>query len=156
VTSLGRGLTAREATEADEPFLRLLYDSTRVEELSGVSWGDRARRAFLDQQFDAQAHDYRRRFPGARYLVVERDAAPIGRLYLADEGDAVRVLDIALLPEHRNAGLGEAILQWVIDGGRPVSLAVGKWNPAQRLYRRLAFTVVGDEGAYLAMARSPA
>ena len=154
-TTVAAGLTLRGAVLADDAFLRHVYQSTREAELSGVSWDEATRQAFFAQQFDAQAADYRRRFPGARVLVVERDGSPVGRLYLADDGTAVHVLDIALLAEHRGHGLGEALLRWVIGEGKRVSLTVGKWNPAQRLYARLGFEVVADEGAYLGMERLP-
>lgn len=147
------GLTVRDAAPADDGFLRLVYQSTRAEELAGVSWGEATRQAFFDQQFDAQAADYRRRFPEARFLVVELDSAPIGRLYLGDAADAVHVLDIALLSEHRGRGLGEALLRWVVADGRAVSLSVLKWNPAQRLYLRLGFAVVAEQGLHLTMER---
>lgn len=147
------GLTVRDATPADDGFLRLVYQSTRVEELAGLSWDESTRQAFFDQQFDAQAADYRRRFPKARLFVVELGGAPVGRLYLGSASDAVHVLDIALLPEHRGRGLGEALLRWVVSDGRRVSLSVAKWNPAQRLYLRLGFAVVAEQGPYLTMER---
>ena len=150
---LPQGMTLRPAAEADEPFLRHVYGTTRSDELAAMSWGEATREAFLDQQFTAQAVDYRRRFPEARFLVVEREGKPIGRLYLADSDDAVHVLDIALLPQHRGHGLGEALLRWVAEGGRRLTLSVARWNPAQRLYLRLGFTVVADDGVYLAMER---
>ncbi|HVF75251.1 MAG TPA: GNAT family N-acetyltransferase [Acidimicrobiales bacterium] len=121
----------------------------------GVSWDEPTRLAFFDQQFDAQAADYRRRFPESRTLVVERSGAAVGRLYLAEDDTTLHVLDVALLPEHRGHGIGGALLQWIIGHGKRVSLSVGKWNPAQRLYARLGFEVVADDGAYLAMERLP-
>lgn len=153
--ALGRGLSLREAGDEDQPFLRHVYESSRLEELAGVSWGGGTRQAFLDQQFRAQAVDYRRRFPDARFLVVELEGAPIGRLYLADVGDTTHLLDIALLPEHRGTGFGEALLQWVIASGRRIVLTVGRWNRAQRLYLRLRFTVVAEDDTNLYMAREP-
>lgn len=153
-TAVG-AVAVRAATPADEPFLRDVFASTRVDELAGVSWGDATRQAFLDQQFDAQDADYRRRFPEARFLVVELDGTPVGRLYLADDGNVVHVLDIALLPEHRGRGYGDALLRWVIGEGRPVSLSVVKWNPARRLYARLGFEVVAEGDPYVRMQRLP-
>lgn len=146
-------VTLRQATEDDNAFLRRLYGTTRSDELAAVSWDEVTREAFLDQQFAAQAADYRRRFPQARFLVVQHEGTPIGRLYFADSDDAVHVLDIALLPEHRGQGLGEALLRWVAEGDRRITLSVARWNPAQRLYLRLEFVVVGDDGVYLAMER---
>lgn len=155
VAALDTGLTLREAMPADDAFLRRAYRSTREAELAGVPWGEATRQAFFDQQFDAQAADYRRRFPRARFLVVELEGAPIGRLYLGEADEVAHILDIALLPEHQGTGFGEALLQWVIASGRRVELSVGRWNRAQRLYLRLRFTVVAEDDLYLHMARRP-
>lgn len=149
------GLTVREATPADGPFLRRLYDSTRAEELAGLAWDDRTRRAFLDQQLDAQAVGYRHQFPDASFLLVDLEGADVGRLYLADEGPTVHVLDISLLPEHQGVGLGGALLGWVIGHGRRVTLSVVGGNPARRLYERLGFVVVAEQPPYLSMEHPP-
>jgi ribosomal protein S18 acetylase RimI-like enzyme len=155
MVAVAPGLTVREAMVADGPFLRRLYDSTRAEELAGLAWDDRTRRAFLDQQFDAQAAGYRHQFPGARFLVVELEGAAAGRLYLDDDGPTVYVLDISLLPEHRGGGLGGALLRWVIGDGRPATLSVADGNPARRLYERMGFVVVAEQPPYLSMERQP-
>lgn len=148
-------LRLRHATEGDAAFLRHLYETTREAELAGVSWGDRTRQAFLDQQFRAQATDYRRRFPDGSQYVVEVEGLPVGRLYVADDGDAVRVLDVALLPERRGTGTGEALLRWVLSSGRRVVLNVARGNRAQSLYRRLGFVVVDDSATHLRMECAP-
>lgn len=145
----------RDAVPSDEPFLRAVYASTRADELAAVGWDDDAREAFLRQQFDAQAADYRRRFPQARFGVVEVDGVPVGRLYTAASDDEVHVLDIAVLPEHRGRGVGRVALSALLDSGRTVLLTVARWNPAQRLYSRLGFVVVGEDAVHLRMAHPP-
>lgn len=153
VTAAVAGLSLRPATPDDEPFLRRVYESTRAYELAVLGWDDATRSAFIDQQHSAQAADYRRRHPDARFLVVEVDAAPVGRLYLAESESTVYVLDISLLPDHRGRGVGQALLEQVVAEGKAVSLSVLRWNPAQRLYLRLGFAVVAEDDVYLRMER---
>ena len=143
----------RPETEADVEFLAALYASTREEEMALVTdWSDEMKKAFLRSQFDAQSEHYKKHYSAAEYWVIERDGAPIGRLYLHYQEKDVRIVDIALLPEHRRHGIGRAILrQLLAEGqaaGRNVSLHVEKNNPALRLYYDLGFTEIGEYGYY--------
>jgi len=146
------GLTFRPITDADLPFLSCLYASTRTEELSVVPWSQEQKAVFLQNQFDAQHAHYQKYFGGSDFLVIERAGEPIGRLYLSRVGSEHRIVDIALLSEHRRKGLGEALLRDVLDeavrAGKPVTIHVEKFNPAMGLYRRLGFVAAGEEGAY--------
>ena len=73
--------------------------------------------------------------------------------------DEIRLIDIALLLEHRNAGIGARLLQDLLaeaaQAGKPVRIHVEKFNPALRLYERLGFTPIEDQGVYLLMQWSP-
>ena len=68
-------------------------------------------------------------------------------------------MDIALLSEHRNSGIGGALLKQLLAegarGGKPVRLQVELSNPAQRLYHRLGFRSTANTGVYLQMEWSP-
>ena len=71
----------RPVTDADEPFLREVYASSRADELSVVPWSDEQRAAFLDMQYRAQTTDYHRRFPeGEPVMQVSRAGGglPVG------------------------------------------------------------------------------
>jgi ribosomal protein S18 acetylase RimI-like enzyme len=67
----------------------------------------------------------------------------------------IRLVDIALLPEHRGRGIGGALLRGLLDegavSGRRVSMHVERSNPALRLYERLGFERVKDDGIYWLM-----
>src|SRR4051812_36690274 len=103
-------LSFRPIRPEDEPLLRRIYDSTRADELALVDWDDAQKRAFLAMQFRAQHVFYHDQFPGAAFDLILRDGEPIGRLYVDRRADEVRVLDIALLPEHRGAGIGGGLM----------------------------------------------
>jgi GNAT superfamily N-acetyltransferase len=142
----------RPANDSDLQFLGALYASTRADEMSVVDWPEAQKSAFLIMQFDAQDQYYREQFSAADYLVVERDGKAIGRIYVDRRPDEIRLIDIALIPEVRNQGLGKALLQDLLDEARantlPVRIHVESFNPAMRLYLRLGFNAVEDQGVY--------
>jgi ribosomal protein S18 acetylase RimI-like enzyme len=146
------GLAFRPIADADLPFLARLYASTRTEELAVVDWSEEHKAAFLRQQFDAQHAHYMEHYAKAKFLLILRGSDPIGRLYVDYWPREHRIVDIAFLPEHRRHGHGSALLRDLIEeaaaAGKALSIHVEKFNPAYRLYLRLGFVKVHDEGAY--------
>lgn len=149
----------RPITPEDQELLFRVYASTREEELSVVEWEPGQKEAFLRQQFDAQHRWYQENYEGAEFLVILRDAVPAGRLYIVRWEKEIRLVDIALLPEHRGGGVGSAILRGILAEGRaagkPVTIHVERFNPALRLYERLGFVPIEERGPYLLMQRAP-
>jgi ribosomal protein S18 acetylase RimI-like enzyme len=149
------GLICRPMTDADLPFVAALYASTRTEELAATGWPSETQAAFLEQQHRAQHHHYRAVYPEAEWLIVEQAGQPIGRIYLAEDGDELLLIDISLLPASRRSGLGGALLHDLLafarERKRTVSLHVERVNPAQRLYERLGFRTVEEEAIYRRM-----
>jgi ribosomal protein S18 acetylase RimI-like enzyme len=150
------GFRLRPETEADVPFLRRLYVSTRWEELAPiVDWSEAQKLAFLESQFGLQRRHYLTHFPAAEFSVLEQNDMPAGRIYIDRNASAVHVIDISLLPDCRRRGTGTALMQAVCAeariAGKRATVAVEKFNPAQRLYRRLGFREIADTGAYWTM-----
>ena len=148
-----QGFALRPETEADVPFLRRLYVSTRWEELAPIiDWSEAQKQAFLESQFALQRHHYRTYYAATEWVVLEHAGVPAGRLYLDRQATAFCVVDISLLPEWRRRGIGTALMQAVCAearaAGKPVTVAVEKFNPAQTLYRRLGFREFEDQGLY--------
>lgn len=147
--------TLRDAGAADSNFVFRVYAGTRLEELAVTGWSAEQQESFLRMQFAAQEHDYRHRFPSARFSVVHAFGYDVGRLYVDESGDQICVLDIALLPEYRCRGLGSALVRTLladaVTSGRTVSLHVERNNPALALYRRLGFVDVDEHGIYKLM-----
>ena len=150
--SVALGLSLRPFVDTDLPFLVQVYASTRTQELAHVPWTESQKAAFLDMQFQAQHAHYQKHYPTAHWLVIAREDDSIGRLYLDRWAREHRLIDIALLPEHRGQGYGMALLQDLIDeaaaAGKPLSIHVEKNNPAMTLYRRLGFRPIGEHGVY--------
>lgn len=124
-----------------------------------MPWSAEQKDAFLRMQFDAQDRYYRMEFGKARFDVVERIGSPIGRLYVDRRPDEIHVLDITLAPEERRKGIGTSLLAKILEEaraeGKNVSIYVEAENPAMRLYQRLGFQRVRDEGFYRFMVCRP-
>ena len=155
-----RSLVLRPATTDDEPFLEKVYAGTRAAELAAVSWTEEEKAAFLQMQFAAQAQYYRENYPSTSFDVIVLDDQPVGRLYVARWTDEIRIVDIALLPESCNRGIGTTLLRQLQaeaqDAGKPLRIHVERFNPALTLYERLGFRQIEDKGVYLFLEWQPA
>lgn len=153
------GYSLRPETESDIPFLLALYASTREEELAPVPWPSEVKQGFLASQFQAQRHHYYNYIPNCAFWVIEERGAPVGRLYLERSATLLRIVDIALIPGRRGAGVGGRILQAIQAAaeaeGRGVGIMVDIHGRAQGLYRRLGFVQVADHGLHLEMIWPP-
>ncbi len=139
----------------DEALLFEIYAGTRTEEMALLDWSDAEKEAFLRMQFAAQSQHYRKAFPDARFDIILSSERPIGRLYVHRGPDELHIVDIALLPEHRNRGVGSSLLNGLLaearDAGKPVRIHVERNNPALHLYERFGFPRIGDTGIYFLM-----
>ncbi|MDA8018188.1 MAG: GNAT family N-acetyltransferase [Thermoanaerobaculia bacterium] len=150
----------RPEIEADRPFLRRLYTSTRQSEMALLPhWSEQEKDVFLEQQFRAQSTYYAAQFPEASFDVVELEGKAIGRLYVDRRDDEIRLIDIALLPEYRGRGLGGELMAEVLAEGESkglrVRIHVEHNNPAMRLYQRLGFEKLEEQGVYWLLEWTP-
>ncbi|HVF61348.1 MAG TPA: GNAT family N-acetyltransferase [Thermoanaerobaculia bacterium] len=154
------GLSLRPVRDDDRDFLYRVYAGTRLEELKlATDWSAEQKEQFLRQQFAAQDAYYRENYPGAEWSVVLRHGEPAGRLYVHRRPAEIRLMEIALLPEHRGCGLGTALLEELMAEARatarPLTIHVEVYNPALRLYERLGFRKREDKGVYWLMEWTP-
>jgi ribosomal protein S18 acetylase RimI-like enzyme len=143
----------------DEEFLFRLYASTRESEFSALGWNRAQMEPLLRMQFTAQRHWYETAYPRSDQQIAVIDGAPAGRIIVHRTADAVVLVDIALMPEHRGKGIGEMLLRDLLEESAsrclPVRLQVLKNNPAARLYERLGFVKIGQDQMYWHMERQP-
>jgi GNAT superfamily N-acetyltransferase len=156
----GGTVELRPVVASDDQFLLGVYASTRAEELAQVEWAEGQKEIFLRWQFDLQRREYDTRFPDAAYHVIMVDQQPGGRIWVGVDDEQVRLLDIALLPEFQNRGVGTGLVQ------RLMAYTAGKHrvlrhmvfvlnNNAERFYERLGFQQIEEFGAYKHMEWRP-
>lgn len=154
-----RAVSLRPVSSEDEDFLSEVYASSRAEEMKLVPWNEAQKEAFLKSQFQAQQRHYREHFPDAEHQVITLDGRPIGRLYLHRREKEIRILDIAILPQYRGAGVGTPLVEEIMEEGaqakKPVTIYVDSNSPARRLFQRLDFSTVEDNGINALMRWQP-
>ena len=153
--SLPRGerLALRPVTSNDDEFLLSVYHSTRAEELAQATWQPGQLEAFVKWQFEMQRAEYQARYPDAEYDLILVDDRPAGRIWIGRDAEQIRLLDIAVLPEFQNRGVGTLLLRWLIEESKTADKALRHMvfvmnNDAHRFYERLGFAVIEEFGAY--------
>ncbi|HEX5434666.1 MAG TPA: GNAT family N-acetyltransferase [Candidatus Angelobacter sp.] len=156
-------ISLRPVQPSDEELLRELYHSSREAELAQVPWSPEQKQAFVQMQWQAQKRHYAAEYPRAAHVVICREGIPVGRLYIDRNGEAFHILDITLLPEHRNQGTGSILLGRIMEeaslAGKPVTIFVETFNPSLRFFQRLGFTTAEQKGFHFLMkwiAQKPA
>ncbi|MEQ1920902.1 MAG: GNAT family N-acetyltransferase [Pyrinomonadaceae bacterium] len=143
-------ITLRPAADGDHEFLLDVYQISREAELSMTPWDDAQKRAFAAHQLAAQTYTYRVKYPNATHDVILWDGKPAGRLYV-DRGIAqIAILDITILHEHRGQGIGTTIVRCLQKEAATTNSSVRIYlehsNPSQKLFRKLGFEAVPDDG----------
>jgi len=142
----------RDATDADDEFLCHLYASTRAAEVSAFGWSPYQVDSFLRSQYHTQKKSYRMQMPDSVVSVVFFGGNAAGRLIVDRGADVINLVDIAVLPQFRRAGIAGTLIRQLQGEGRPVKLLVDKGNPdAIRLYGSLGFVVIDESDFDLSM-----
>lgn len=147
------GISFRPITEEDQQFLYEVYASTRAEEMSVTNFTEREKEDFLRFQHHAQHTDYMNKFRNnSDFLIILINNTPTGRLYLGRWRAEIRIIDIALLPEYRNRGIGAQLLHDIINeaasAGKLVTGHIEHYNRAINFYKRLGFKIVELRGIH--------
>ena len=148
-----RSVTLRPVTPDDDEFLLAVYTSTRADELAQVDWQPGQKESFVRWQFDLQRKEYDARYPGARYEVVLVNGQPAGRIWVGVDDTEIRLLDIGLLEEFQNRGVGTVLLKRLIAEAGEANKSLRHMvfvlnNDAHRFYERLGFVTFEDVGGY--------
>jgi len=141
-------VTLRPAHPDDEDFLYELYCSTRAHDIGVAGLMPAKQAAILEMQFNGQRQQYEMDFPEADHDIILLEGRPIGRVMVQRTAEQNIGVDIALLPEHRNSGIGGTLINQLLDearnAGKPFRIHVERLNPAVRLYERLGFRTIGE------------
>ncbi len=142
----------RPAQAGDDDLLLRLYASTRAAEVAQVPWTPEQKDAFVKMQFVAQKQHYCATYPRADHQIICWQEQGAGRIYLDRNNESFHILDVTVLPELRNNGIGSKVLGWVMDeartAGKPVTIYVETYNSSLRLFERLGFRQSRTEGIH--------
>lgn len=145
-------ITTVAAKPDDEFFLFQLYSLTRQDELLSWGWGEQEKQAFLSMQWRAQTMSYAAAYPNGLREIVQQQQAPVGQLYTSCHGNRWLLIDISLLPEYRNQGIGSSLIQRLQEQARRaeanIQLSVLPMSSAAPLYYRLGFRHVSSSGLH--------
>ena len=148
-------LSIRHTEAADEPFLEAVYADSRRDELAPFGWSRGQEDAFFKMQFQMQSRAYQMQFPDADYHIVELDGEWVGRMIVQRGEKEIRLVDVSLLTEFRNRGIGTILLERLkteAGSDRVLSLRVLKTNAgAKRLYERMGLVVVESSDLHFTM-----
>lgn len=145
----------RPMLPTEAPFAYQVYASTRMEEFSLTGWSFEQLDAFLRMQFDIRARQYHENYPNAVTEVIFDNETPAGTMTTVETSNAIILVDIALLPEFRQLGIGALILRQLQKKSKKITLHVLRQNPAARLYARLGFITVSEDSMYQQMEWTP-
>ena len=149
----------RPVEEKDTAFIEAVYRTTREVELNLTNWSEHQKNAFISMQSTAQLTEYKTKFPGATFQVIIYNKKNAGRFYTGENETEIRLLDITLLPEFRGKGIGKYLLQQLIERSnktqKKLSLHVEPSNPILKLYQRVGFIYIKNNGRYYYMEREP-
>lgn len=150
----------RTADEDDAEILFELFKASRADLIAAIPNLDAAQKeSFLRHQFRAQREQYLAQFTTAQWDLIVCQEQVVGQVLVAPLGDEIRLVDVSLLPEFRNRGIGGALLRDLLERAahenRCVSLHVLPDNPAIHLYRRLGFVHAGEQGVHQRMEWRP-
>ena len=153
-------LHVRPYTTEDKDFVYGLFCSVRAGELEYSNLDEAQKKQFLDHQFKAMHHTYGTRFPQGEHLIVVRRNKDVGRIYINENDDEIRLLDIIIAPEQRNKGIGADLLKMMMQRSNQINKVIRfyVWHSnfdAQRFYSRLGFVQVRDDNSYLLFERVP-
>lgn len=155
-------VTLRAERTDDAWLLYELFRSHALPELDALPADEAIKESLVRMQFNSQTATYRSEHPGGRFSILERAGAAIGRL-VVDEADGVAtIVDIAMLPVTRGAGLGSAVMvsvvAWLSKRCPVMRCTVLFTNTASlRMCERAGFVRVTDTPPHVGLEwRSPA
>ena len=118
----------------DKDFLFDLRKQTMVEHLekSGLFLSDEEHRKRVDKSFENS-------------FVILHQEHQVGLVKYEENEVMLEILQIQILPEFQNKGIGKQVLQYLFEKEKIIQLKVLKDNPAKKLYERLGFTIVDED-----------
>ena len=152
-------LSLRPVSSDDQAFLLKIYQSSRGDDLRGLGWDEERISEFLKMQYEAQQRFHESEYKGANDEIIMLAGEPAGRLIVERRDYEIRCIDVALLPEHRNLGIGAFLIGRLQDEARrenkPLRLQVIRFGRAVNLFERAGFMRTSETGTHFQMEWTP-
>ena len=152
-------IATRSVKPEDRSFLIELYKSSRGDDLRGLGWDEQRISEFLDMQYEAQQNFYESDYRDAADELILLADKPVGRLMIESHPHEIRCIDLGLLPEYRERGLGTEIIQKLQEKARhekkPLRLQVIRFSRSVNLFDRLGFVRTSETGTHFQMEWTP-
>ncbi|HHY74360.1 MAG TPA: GNAT family N-acetyltransferase [Bacillus bacterium] len=145
-----------KAENDEAAFLFEVYASSRIDEVAAWGWEKEQIHQFLQMQHLCQQRSYELQYPHMETKIIFFENEKVGRLLLADFKDKLVLVDITLLSNYQNKGIGTKVLtdllQYAGQQNKIVQLHVFSNNEkAKKLYERLGFQQVSMKDMYVQM-----
>ena len=152
-------ISLRPATTEDGEFLLAVFKSSRGDDLRELGWEEDRIGEFLRMQFEAQNRLDQSEYQHADEQIILYAGQPAGRVTVERRDHEIRCVDLALLPEHRNTGIGTLLIRQLQDEARlankPLRLGVIRFSRAVNLFERLGFVRTSETGTHFQMEWLP-
>ena len=143
-------VTTRPMTDDDSMLLFELYASSRADELTRTGWATPQQRSFFRMQAQTQERYFLRHFDHLDRRTVCINGFSAGRLLVDRPGQALTLVDLALLPAFRGRGVGSLLIRCLLDEASqhelPVHLELAKSSSTLATCERLGFRFADDLG----------
>lgn len=145
-------VSTRAATEQDEAFLFELFKAVRSADFGHLALPPAQLEMLLNLQYAGQKRTYRARYPEGDRIILLGESA-IGRIWLHEGPAEHHLVDIALLPEFQNCGIGSALVGAALAAARsakvPLRCSIAVANQGSlEFHQRLGFRVTGRDEVY--------
>jgi len=154
-----KSITTRPVAPGDEELLLKIYKSSRGDDLRGLGWDEERISEFLGMQYEAQQHFHESEYQRANDEIILLSGEPAGRLIVERREYEIRCIDVALLPEHRNNGVGAFMISKLQDEAKreskPLRLQVIRFSRAVNLFERAGFVRTSETGTHFQMEWTP-
>ena len=152
-------VTTRAATEQDDAFLFGLFKEVRSVEFAQAPLAPAQLDLLMSIQYAGQKASYGAQYPGGNEIVL-LDGKAIGRMWLYRGPAEHHLVDISLMAEYRNRGIGAALLREAIAAARAAGVRLCCSVPATnhgslRFHQRLGFQIAGRDEVYYDLAVEP-
>ncbi|WP_255507978.1 N-acetyltransferase [Lysinibacillus sp. BW-2-10] len=142
--------------EEESNFLFEVYESSRLSEVSTWGWEQNQITQFLKMQYQLQQQSYLIHYPNLETNIIYFQNKKVGRLLLANLFDKQVIVDITILPNYQNRGIGTYIISNILKDAKNqnkiVQLSVFYTNKqALKLYEQLGFKKVNQNEMYIQM-----